>query len=270
MPFCPKCKYEYKEGIKVCSDCGVELVASLTDLKVPVLVRDEDTINEAYDFLVTNGVDYADKCESDSGEGSFAILVPEDKTKEVVGMLNVYYREVHTATEEELEIAKEKAEAAMVNSRYVDTKDRAENYKSGAGVLIGVGIIGIVVLVLVNTGIIKLPLPTTTKTLMNIVMGALFAIFVGVGINSYINYKKYKNLAVGEDSLEDQINEWADNELDVNELTASENENDSEELKFFSRTELLRSKLEERFPDLESSFREHIVEDLYDRIFGCE
>ncbi len=26
MPWCPKCKYEYRDGIKVCADCGCELV----------------------------------------------------------------------------------------------------------------------------------------------------------------------------------------------------------------------------------------------------
>lgn len=29
--FCPKCKCEYVEGIKVCSDCGVELVEALPE-----------------------------------------------------------------------------------------------------------------------------------------------------------------------------------------------------------------------------------------------
>ena len=29
MPFCPKCKAEYLEGIAVCADCGVGLVAKL-------------------------------------------------------------------------------------------------------------------------------------------------------------------------------------------------------------------------------------------------
>lgn len=27
MPWCPKCKNEYKEGIKICADCGCELVS---------------------------------------------------------------------------------------------------------------------------------------------------------------------------------------------------------------------------------------------------
>ncbi len=29
MAFCPKCKAEYVEGVKVCADCGVELVDEL-------------------------------------------------------------------------------------------------------------------------------------------------------------------------------------------------------------------------------------------------
>ena len=29
MPFCPKCRYEYRPEIKVCPDCGEKLVAEL-------------------------------------------------------------------------------------------------------------------------------------------------------------------------------------------------------------------------------------------------
>jgi hypothetical protein len=31
MPFCPKCKYEYKEDIKECPDCGARLVKNLPE-----------------------------------------------------------------------------------------------------------------------------------------------------------------------------------------------------------------------------------------------
>ena len=31
MPWCPNCKTEYREGIKVCADCGAALVAELKE-----------------------------------------------------------------------------------------------------------------------------------------------------------------------------------------------------------------------------------------------
>ena len=55
MPFCPKCKYEYVEGIEKCPDCDAELVWELPDHKLPFelpaesarhqdLLRDEEIV----------------------------------------------------------------------------------------------------------------------------------------------------------------------------------------------------------------------------------
>lgn len=35
MPFCPKCRYKYVNGILKCSDCGVDLVSALPPLETP-------------------------------------------------------------------------------------------------------------------------------------------------------------------------------------------------------------------------------------------
>jgi len=36
MPFCPNCRFEYKEGIEVCPDCGTDLVEELPEEAGPL------------------------------------------------------------------------------------------------------------------------------------------------------------------------------------------------------------------------------------------
>lgn len=270
MPFCPKCKYEYKEGIKICADCNVELVDSLADVSVTILTREEDTIDEALEFLIANNFNGAYKEESDTFDNLFDLKVPESKRKEASDMLNVYYREVHEASEEEKELEEEIKINRDNSSRYVNLDDKAENYRSGAIVLIGMGIAGAVFLILVNIGVFNLPVPSSTKTLINIVMGGLFAAFIILGINSVICYRKIKVQAIDADDLEKKIIDWADNILDKDSITVDDRDGDSEEIMFFNRTEALKKQLDEAFPDLDQSFKDHIVEELYDRIFECE
>jgi len=35
MPFCPDCQYEYREGVKTCPECKVDLVDAPTDKPAP-------------------------------------------------------------------------------------------------------------------------------------------------------------------------------------------------------------------------------------------
>lgn len=37
MPYCAKCKYEYREGIALCPDCNLPLVESLSSVAAPAL-----------------------------------------------------------------------------------------------------------------------------------------------------------------------------------------------------------------------------------------
>lgn len=55
MPWCPKCKNEYREGIKVCADCGIELVESLERTEgSPLIFGDQSQMEELGRFLAYN------------------------------------------------------------------------------------------------------------------------------------------------------------------------------------------------------------------------
>ena len=131
-----------------------------------------------------------------------------------------------------------------------------------------VGIIGVVALILMDLNIIPINFFGSSNYLVNIVMGALFAIFIAMGVNSMINYNKLKNKASTDDELRQRIYSWIDNELDKSILDENVSEEDNEEIKYFNRTQVLSDELSRRFDDLSDDFRDYIIEDLYDRIYG--
>lgn len=56
MSWCPKCKYEYREGFTTCSDCGCELVEMLEATKDESIEENNEYDAEA--FLVSVGKDF--------------------------------------------------------------------------------------------------------------------------------------------------------------------------------------------------------------------
>lgn len=51
MPWCPNCKYEYKEGFTVCADCGAKLVDSLEEIEKEEEEREAMQLQEMQDQL---------------------------------------------------------------------------------------------------------------------------------------------------------------------------------------------------------------------------
>ena len=106
MSWCPVCKYEYKDGIKLCADCGAELVDVL-----------EENASFENDALTENND-------------------VEELEAEVTGEDNI-------SPEQVLEEIKPDPHRIVRAEPFVKAADRAENYRSSAYALLGVGIVGI-------------------------------------------------------------------------------------------------------------------------------
>lgn len=235
MPWCPKCKNEYVEGITVCADCGCDLVESLDDREADIC---DDLLKEP-DFF-----------EDSSDAGDLEEELPED-------MANA----VH--------LGKSMRQAAG-EGVYEDSAKKAEEFRSGAYTLLFVGVLGLVVLVALISGVLPIRLNPASQWMTCLVMGALFIIFIVMGVLSLQSSKKLAAKAVKEGSLKEDMKAYCKEKVDKNALdeAAGVLESDPSEMRYFKRTEILKQILSERFSEAESDYLDNFVDEMYPEIFG--
>ncbi len=265
MSWCPICKNEYVEGIKVCSDCNVDLVEELEEKRAePITFGSEEEMMKLNDFLRYNQV-LSGTIEYNEEEQIHEIFVDRKDTKKAKKLVHIFLQEESLLENEELEHIEEKNILDTSKAQVYEYKsERAENFKTSAYTLLLVGVAGLVLLILTALKIISLQFGILTY----IVMGFLFVLFIIMGIFSYHSYKKIALDAVTENNLTKEIKAWClknltadmiDKELMIDEL--------AEEMKYFKRTEQIKKLISETFINLEEGFLDAIIEDLYTVLF---
>ncbi|MBQ8765302.1 MAG: hypothetical protein IJZ16_00685 [Clostridia bacterium] len=93
MPWCPKCKSEYREGFAVCSDCGTELVDSLEKKEYTLLCSFADkTIADKFAaYLNYSKINFIIKNHDDSSDDSLIeVDVDSKKIREAKSAMNAF------------------------------------------------------------------------------------------------------------------------------------------------------------------------------------
>lgn len=96
MPFCPNCRYEYLEGVKVCPDCNLPLVPELIDEDwVVVYTSDQEyDVQMMKDALESADIDATILSQKDSSfpvTGDLAViklLVKTDDASSAINFIN--------------------------------------------------------------------------------------------------------------------------------------------------------------------------------------
>ncbi len=149
---------------------------------------------------------------------------------------------------------------------YQKKSERAEELKSSGRVLLIFGILGCVVMLLIDFGI--LPIKPGNLVMMNIVMFALFALFFGFGVYSLKSAAKYRKESSDEEERTNQILAWASEHLTAQEIDENVvREDETEEIRFFRRTEYMKKRMTAEFGELEESYLDSLAETVYQEIF---
>lgn len=306
MPWCPKCKNEYVEGVSVCADCGCSLVASLEELdQSPLCTGPMEDLEQMIVFLKSNRITGA-RMKPSAEDGLYDVYVDAAERKMAEKAVPVFYQMLRkegrlaegpeetvdeengeeSASEELLfEAAKEPEElpedmanavhlgrmmrGAESNGAYEEASKKAEEYKSGAYTLIVVGLLGLIALGLLISGVLPIRLNPSSQLMTCLVMGALFVIFLVLGIQSWRSYQKLLKKAETESGQREELLTWCAENLSAAQIDAGvpDLEESAEEMRYFKRAEAMKAKIMEAFPDLEDGYLDHFIDEMYSKIY---
>lgn len=302
MPWCPKCRNEYVEGIKVCADCGVDLVEMLEEGKgSPLIFGDRGQMERLKDFLTYNKLKSAALSE-DKEEGVFELYVSDEERQKAALAVRVFLQQEmekesgdkpsveesgmdagdggmtpESADEMDHETQGRgqeeedggKSPSVQYKGVYQNSAQKAEENRSSGYLLTTIGGLGLIAIVLVFFDVIRLPAAMANKFMVCIVMGALFALFFVMGILSIKSSKTLTKKAEEENSLTNEIKKWCGENMNarkVDEGLFAEGEY-GEEMKYFKRAEKMKEMISHQFMNLEEGFLDSFVDDYYPVVF---
>lgn len=274
MAWCPVCKNEYREGITECSECKVPLVDNLEDCElVKILYGTREGLEELKDYLEYNAVKPV-QIDFDKEEGTEALFVSEKDKLRSIKLISTLMKQkqleqLEANKEMEFTDVKPQDTSAMLGfSDYTSNAKKAEDNKSAAYALLGVGVLGIVFVVLGFLDV--LPFHPGNRYLLYGVLGAMFALFFVMGCISLKNAKGFEKKAITENTLTDTIKEWCVANLTKDVIDSSfQTAGKSEEELYFYRASFMKKRLNTQFMNLDQAFIENFIDDvLYDLVFG--
>ena len=247
---CPKCGTEYREGFNECAYCHIALVEKL-----------EEGVDAEELFKASESGEEEQELKEISPEEFIRLARSKGLTEsDIMGAID------DTSPYDPEEERRENMKP------YRRASDRAEDLRSSAYTLLIIGVLGLVAVFLLYIGAIPIQFSGTGRYITTGTMFVMFLLFFIIGINSFRKIGPLTEEAEREEKKIEEIRNFFHESYTAESL-------DSEAMKgmdasvdaYFIRSSFMKAKLNERFMDLEPSFLEFIVDDLYSEMFeGAE
>lgn len=307
MPWCPKCKCEYKEGFTVCIDCGSPLVEENNNSPTILLCtfNKSDNAKKFVAYLEYSQI----KCECKETETSepyliYEVYVEEAKKHEAKAALKAFVNvednlfakqnidstyfigsfedidELIDDEEAEIDITDEFDDVDSEDensddnnyrnsSRFLVAKDSViyESKLSKAEESYGSGLMLICVGIIGIVARIYLMKGDFTLDFSSIVIFIVFIAMIIYGIVSIRDSKKYRIEAKAENDFINSVQNWLSENISKADLISQDTPGESEEINYFKRTAYVKKVITDNFSDLDDNFVDNMVEEFYESVF---
>ena len=150
---------------------------------------------------------------------------------------------------------------------YVSKESKKEETKSTAYSFLLVSVFGFIALISFATGVLPVHVADYMKIMLCIVMGVMLLIFFVIGIVSLRQLKTLGTQAEKENDLSSEIISWFTSTYSAKDIDESMDEEVFDQDLYFKRYEIMTRFLSKQYPDLEETFLDHLVEELYGKLF---
>lgn len=158
--------------------------------------------------------------------------------------------------------------AHKTSHTFVDAGKKLEDAASTAWSFTFLGAFGFVILILIWSGLLPLDISYGTLLFGTIIMGILFLTFILIGIWAFLDRKKLRSIKAKEDASICQIRQWFQEYYSADAISNGMDEEDlSIDQLYFLRSENISRLLTEQFPEMEESFAEYMLENIYQMYF---
>lgn len=151
---------------------------------------------------------------------------------------------------------------------YENSEDKYKDNLSSAITFFVCGAAGIIILILNDLGILKFVVKGSSNfILINIVLGLLFVGFIAIGFWSLKYSKNIKNKAAIESKDTDTILAWLNKNVSRDDIESSYNNDIAEEMKYFNRSDYIKSAILKQFPETEDNLADTVADKYIDSLF---